>query len=92
MENANLVRKFKIIVSCLIVAFVVAIAIATVSFVQIGNIRRMNAGYEKQLEQLKAEQSALKEDLEYLQSQDGKDDAAREDGLLPDGEIDVEVN
>ena len=70
MENANMIKKFKIIVSCLIVAFVLAIAMAAISFVQIGNVRRTNANYERQIEQLKAEQSALKEDIDNLKAEE----------------------
>ena len=91
MENSSMMRKFKTIVSCLVVAFVLALVMATVSFVQIGKARRVNAEYEKQIEQLKAEQSNLKDELDYIKSEEGQDEMAREEGNLPEGEYEIEV-
>ena len=91
MENLSMVKKFKTIVACLVVAFVLALVMATVSFVQIGKARRVNAEYEKQIAALKAEQSNLKDELDYIKSEEGQDEMAREEGNLPEGEYEIEV-
>lgn len=89
MENYSMMKKFKTIISCVVIAFVVALVITTISFVQIGKARRASADYERQLEQLKTEQSKLEEDLDYLKSEEGKDDSARDQGMIPEGEYEI---
>ena len=89
MENYNMVKKIKIMVSCLAVAFVAALVLMTVSFVQIGKARRVNADYDNQLEQLQTKQSSLKDDIDYLKSEEGQDESARDQGLLPEGEYEI---
>lgn len=88
MENLSQVRKFKTIVCCLVVAFVAAVVAATVSFVQIGNARRAQAGYDKQIEQLQSDKAALEN---YLKSEEYKDELAKENNKLPNGQIEIEV-
>ena len=87
MENLAAMRKFKIIISCLVVVFVAALVFAMVSFVHIGNARRANAEYERQIERLKEEHEQLEDDVDYLESDEGK----RDNGLLPDGECEINV-
>ena len=89
MENYSMMKKFKTIISCVVIAFVVALVITTISFVQIGKARRASADYERQLEQLKTEQSKLEEDLDYLKSEEGKDESARDQGMIPEGEYEI---
>ncbi len=89
MENLSAMKKFKTMISCFVVAFVAVLVLATVSFVQVGKARRANAEYDKQLEQVLAEESALKEDIEYLESEEGKDETARDNNLLPEGEYEI---
>ena len=91
MENLNQVRKFKMIVCCLMVAFVAAVVAATVSFVQIGNARRVQAGYNKQIEQLQKEKADLKNQIDYLSSEEYKEELAKENDKIPNGQIGIEI-
>ncbi len=91
MANFGMIKKFKTIISCVIVAFVFVLVLATVSFVQVGKARRASADNERQIEQLKDKQFSLKDDIEYLESDEGKDESARDQGLLPEGENEIEV-
>lgn len=89
MENLSAMKKFKTMISCFVIAFVAVLVLATVSFVQIGKARRANAEYDKQLEQALSKESALKEEMEYLESPEGKDETARDNNLLPNGEYEI---
>lgn len=89
MENLNLMKRFKVIVACCSLALISVVALAVVSFVQVGRVRRANAEYEKKLEQVLAEQAALKKDIEYLESEEGKDETARDNGYLNKNENEI---
>ena len=89
MENYKMMQKFKIIVCCLIVAFVVAMVMAVVSFVQIGEARRANIEFERQLEQIIKEKNQLQKDYEALQSGEKLDEEARDNGMIADNENDI---
>ena len=89
MENYKMMQKFKIIVCCLIVAFVAAMVMAVVSFVQIGEARRANIEFERQLEQIIKEKNQLQKDYEALQSGEKLDEEARDNGMIADNENDI---
>lgn len=89
MENFNMMKKVKVIISCVVVTFVALLIVATISFVQVGKARRASADYERQLEQLKDEKSNLEDGINYLESEEGQDDAARDQGMLPEGEYEI---
>lgn len=89
MENLSLMKRFKVIVACCSLALIVVIALSVVSFIQVGKVRRVNAEYEKKLEQVLEEQAALKKDIEYLESEEGKDETARDNGYLNENENEI---
>ena len=91
MENNSMVRKFKMIVCCLIIAFVGAVALAVVSFVQIGEARRANANIERQLEQIQRQKDELQKKYEALQSGDKLDEDAREEDKIGENENEIVI-
>ena len=91
MENLEQVRKIKRIVCCFIVAFVAVFIAVTVSFVQVGKVRRVDAGYNKQIEQLKTQKDLIEDDIDYLESDEGKDEIAKGQDKIPEGKTEIIV-
>lgn len=87
MENYAQTKKVeRIIVSCLIV-LVAVVAIAVYSFIALGKVRNKNAKYDELIAQLKAEQVALEDNIDYVSSPEYLEEQAINNlGMIKDGE------
>ncbi len=91
MENLAAVRKLKMMLSCIIVAFVAAIVVATISFVQISNARRVSADYERQIEMLKDKYESNNSSLKDGELTDeAEKEIADENDMIQEGEVEIE--
>lgn len=87
MENHEAVKKLqKIIVSCMF-GFVAVFVIAIVSFVSLGRARHANAKYDEFIKTLETQESALKNSVTTMDTDEYLEKQARENlGMIKDGE------
>lgn len=87
MSNYKQTRKIEGIIACCMLFFVAVIVLAVCSFVSLGKARRKADDYDKMIASLKAEQSALENDINYMDSQEYLESKARDHlGMIKDGE------
>ena len=87
MENYTQTKKVeRIIVSCLL-ALVAVVIVAVYSFIALGKVRSQNAKYDELIAQLKAEQVALEDNIDYVSSPEYLEEQAINNlGMIKDGE------
>lgn len=87
MNNYKQTRKLEGIIAGCMVFFVAVVIFAVCSFVSLGKARRKADDYDKMLASLKAEQSALEDNLDYMNSNEYLEKQARDHlGMIKDGE------
>ena len=87
MSNYKQTRKIEGIIACCMLFFVAVVVLAICSFVSLGKARRKADDYDKMIASLKAEQSALEDGINYMDSQEYLEEKARDHlGMIKDGE------
>lgn len=87
MSNYKQTRKVEAIIAGCMLFFVAVVVIAICSFVSLGKARRKADDYDKMIASLKAEQSALEDSVDYMDSQEYLESKARDHlGMIKDGE------
>lgn len=87
MENYKQRKKLEGIIAGCMVFFVAVIVFAVCSFVSLGKARRKNAEYDDMIASLKAEQEALKNNIDLVDSPEYLEEQARGHlGMIKDGE------
>lgn len=77
MENYKQAKKVERIIACSIFVFVAVIIFSVFSFVSLGKARRKQAKYDDAIASLRQEESALKNNLEYMRSPEYLESQAR---------------
>ena len=87
MSNYKQTRKIEAIIAGCMLFFVAVVVLAICSFVSLGKARRKADDYDKMIASLKAEQSALEDGINYMDSQEYLEEKARDHlGMIKDGE------
>lgn len=87
MSNYKQTRKVEAIIAGCMLFFVAVVVLAICSFVSLGKARRKADDYDKMIASLKAEQSALEDSIDYMDSQEYLESKARDHlGMIKDGE------
>lgn len=87
MSNYKQTRKVEGIIAACMLFFVAIVVVAVCSFVALGRARRKADDYDKMIASLKAEQSMLESNLDYMNSNEYLEKKARDHfGMIKNGE------
>ena len=87
MNNYKQTKKLEGIIAGCMVFFVAVVIFAVCSFVSLGKARRKNAEYDQMIASLKSEQTALEDNLDYMNSPEYLESKARDHlGMIKEGE------
>ena len=87
MENYKQAKKIERIIACSIFVFVAVVILSVFSFVSLGKARRKQAKYDEMIASLKQEQSALENNLGYMNSPEYLESQARDHlGMIKEDE------
>ena len=87
MENYKQAKKVERIIACSIFVFVAVVILSVFSFVSLGKARRKQAKYDEMIAGLKQEQSALENNLGYMNSPEYLESQARDHlGMIKEDE------
>lgn len=87
MENYKQAKKVERIIACSIFVFVAVVILSVFSFVSLGKARRKQAKYDEMIASLKQEQSALENNLGYMNSPEYLESQARDHlGMIKEDE------
>ena len=87
MEKFKEAKKVEnAIVSCVLL-FVVTLVVAIVSFITLGNARKKDANYDSMIAKLQAQEQALEQGIEYVQTEEYLQEQAIDSfGMIKDGD------